>query len=639
MFKLIRKTVKLLRGGAAPRQIFLGAFLGVLVGMIPGMNLVLVAGIFLLLILNAHMGIALMGVALGKLLCLLLAPITFRIGYALIHGIGQEGLFRALIGMPVLALLDLHKYCLVGGLPIALFFGGVFGWVMVKSVKWLRIGIVEATRRTPKAEKLAQNKLVRVFMRIVFGRSKRDLADMLQKRPPFFRKAGLILAAVVAAITLGLEFLLLDMAVKAGITSGISAATGAEVNLKDAHLSLLGGKLELRELQVTNPEKPTHNLFQAELILADLSVTDLLARRFVIDTVSASGVRTGTERSSPGKLLRRPREERKEPEEVEEPQDSLAGYFEKAVTLRKYLGKLKRYLEQRKAKKEEGVAKEAEKERLLDLAANQGYLALSAQNILARHPTWLIRSLSVDQLAFRENLPPQKLEAKELSSHPELHTRPMELRLSPAAGGAPTVALELHFEKPEEPHKLQLNLQDIPVGDTIKLSQQAPVDVKEARADVRAQGTFSIQKVDILFALSVKDLKASLREGKSVLGLDPKTAAEVFQGLEELEISGALEGRLPIPRVRLDEKQILSSLKDALLKAGKRELAKRADEQLGKVREEITEKVREEVKEKLPDLKEAVKKLLPDLGEEKKDEAEKDQEKPKKPTDILKELF
>jgi uncharacterized protein (TIGR03546 family) len=639
MFKLIRKTVKLLRGGAAPRQIFLGAFLGVLVGMIPGMNLALVAGIFLLLVLNAHVGIALMGVALGKLLCLLLAPVSFRIGYTLIHGIGQEGLFRALTGMPVLALLDLHKYCLVGGLPIALFLGGVFGWVMVKSVKWLRIGIVEATRRTPKAEKLAQNKLVRLFMRIVFGPSKADLADMLQKKPPLFRKAGLILAAVVAAITLGLEFLLLDMALKAGITSGISAATGAEVNLKDAHLSLLDGKLELKGLQVTNPEKPTHNLFQAELILADLSVTDLLAKRFVIDTVSASELRTGTERSSPGKLLRKPREEREEPEAAEEPQDSLARYFEKAVTLRKYLGKLKRYLEQRKAKKEEAVAREAEKERLLDLAANQGYLALSAQRILARHPTWLVRSLSVDRLAFKEDLPPQKLEAKELSSHPELHTKAMELRLSPAAGGEPTAALELHFEKPEEPHQLQLNLQDIPVGDTIKLSPEAPVDVKEARADIRAQGTFSLQKVDIPFALSVKDLKASPREGKPVLGLDPKTAEEVFQSLEELEISGALEGRLPIPRLKLDQKQILSSLKDALVKAGKRELAKRADEQLQKVREEVTEKVREEVKERLPDLKEEVKKLLPGLGQEKKEEEEKEEQKPKKPTDLLKELF
>ncbi len=642
IIKMMRKIGKLIRGGVAPRQIFLGALLGVLIGMIPGMNLSLVIGIFLLFILNTHVGVALVGVALGKLLSLLLAPLTFQIGYALLHRLGLGGAFRAVGDTPVLALLDLHKYCLVGGLPLALFIGGAFGWGMVKAVKGLRMGILEATGRSEKAQKLARNPLVRIFMRIVFGRQRGDLADMLQKKPPLFRKGGLILAGIVVVITLGLEFLLLDMVLKTGITAGISAATGAEVNLADAHLSLLGGKLELKGLQVTNPEKPTHNLFQAEHLLADVSMTDLLARRFVIDTLAVSELRTEVQRSSPGEVFEKRRKEAEEPERVEEPEDAVVRYFEKAQTLRKYLGKVKKFLEESKAKKEEEVTaeeKEEAKEKLLDLAANQGYFALSAKDILAKHPTWVIRKLSVDRVTLKEGKPAHRFQGSELSSHPGLHPRPMTLSLLPSGGDLPTVAVEFHFEKPGEMHTLQLNLKDIPLGDTIKLSRDAPLDVEDGRVTVYAAGNFSTEGLLMPFVLSIKNLRARSREGRGLLGLDPQTAGQVFQNLEELEVSGMLEGRLLSPRVKLDKEQIMASLKDTLVKAGKRELANRARQELEKVTGEVSEKVRKEMERVLPeDLGGELKKLIPGLGDEKEDE-EEEEEKPRKPMDFLKELF
>ena len=96
--KLIRKLVKALRGGATFRQMFLAIVLGFAAGMIPGVNLTLIACIVLLLILNTNGGLAVMGYLVGKALCLLLAPVTFEIGYFLIHSAGLMGLIQTLAG-------------------------------------------------------------------------------------------------------------------------------------------------------------------------------------------------------------------------------------------------------------------------------------------------------------------------------------------------------------------------------------------------------------------------------------------------------------------------------------------------------------------------------------------------------------
>ena len=153
--KLVRKMGKAIRGGVSPAQIFTGCFLGFLVGMLPGINLIVVAGLFLLFFLSVNRSLALLGIALGKALCLALAPVTFAVGYFLIHESGLEGLFRAASSAPVLALMNLHVYCVTGGLPFALVLGIVFGWLVKKPIGGVRLGIVEASKRSEKMERLA----------------------------------------------------------------------------------------------------------------------------------------------------------------------------------------------------------------------------------------------------------------------------------------------------------------------------------------------------------------------------------------------------------------------------------------------------------------------------------------------------
>ena len=121
--KIIRKIGKMLRGGAGKKEIFLGAFMGVLIGFNPTLSLTLFLAILLTLLLNANVGFTMLGVAVGKIASLILSIASFHVGFFLIHKIGLEGLFTKLSNAPVTALMDLNVYAMIGSLPFALIIG------------------------------------------------------------------------------------------------------------------------------------------------------------------------------------------------------------------------------------------------------------------------------------------------------------------------------------------------------------------------------------------------------------------------------------------------------------------------------------------------------------------------------------
>ena len=612
--KFIRKLGKMLRSGAGGREIFLGGFCGVLVGMIPGVNLALVLAIVLMLLLNANVGIALLGIMLGKLVCIAVAPITFHIGYTVIHSIGLEGLFGRLCNTPVLALLDLHRYCLLGGLPAAIILGLVFGKFMAYFIAKLREAAIKAASGD-KAQKILQNKLVKFIMWLAFGKAKADMQGTLDKQSPMFRKAGIVLAGSLVVIVAALELLLLNMVVRIGLEKGIAAGTGAQVDVAKARMSLADGKLAIEGLQVTDAAQPTHNLVQVARLEADVSMSDLLRRSYAIDLLAGSDVQMRAKREKPGEVYVTPDEA--EPEAGTQAEgDSLDKYFGKAKEWRRHLGKVKEYLAKRKAaeadKEAAGEQARQQKQDVVGQARGMGYLNLSARDLLTSRPTWLIRKVVLDQVVVAPGTPAQKLEGEDISSHPELTQAPMRLRLTPAAGGDPTATLLLHFEKPDLPHDIALNLAGIKLGESLGLSGGLPLNIQDGQADARADGTFSVEKLHVPFNITVKDLKANAAEGTPVLGMDPATAREVFKSLEELTIVGSLEGSLTSPRVKIDHDKLIGSLKDALMKAGKTALLNRANAELDKVKGQAGEALKDALGDKVPDdLKKSITEKLP----------------------------
>ena len=426
--KLIRKLGKLLRGGSTSRQIFLGVFLGFAAGMIPGLNLTLLVCIFLLLILNTNTGLGVMAFALGKVPCLAAAPVTFRMGYFMIHNMGLKGPVQATADTPVLALLDLHVYCLMGALPLIIVIGGVLGWGLAGFIAKLRAGILAAKDRSEKLQQIASKKFVRFMMWLAFGGQKEDLVDTLSKKSPLFLRGRLISGLVLVGVVVALSYLFLDTLARQGIERAISAVSGAEVNVAKADLSLLSGQLVIEGLQVTDAARPTHNQVQAERIVSDISIKDVLAKRFVIDLIQCDTMLMDVQRKTPGRVYADVKEE-KEPIELDlgDAGSKVRKYYEQVKKLNERFAKLKDYL---KSGDPAGKEKPSKAE-LEQMARAHGFLRLSAREYLAEHPVWVIHKATVSGLIVHEELPAMTVEARDMSSHPSLYPETMTIEATP----------------------------------------------------------------------------------------------------------------------------------------------------------------------------------------------------------------
>lgn len=602
-FKLVRKIGKILRGGAGRKEIFLGTLFGVLMGFNPGFNFMLLVLLLVTLLLNANISFVVLGAALGKVLSLFLSVASFHIGFFVIHNLGLEGLFRSLCNAPVTALMDLNVYAMAGGLPIAIAVGILLGATFGSMVIRIRKKMLEADQHEIIGKTFG-NRASRMLLRLAFGKSKLSLDDEVPKQAPLLRKSGLILVGGVVLISLILEFFLLDIAVTKGIQSSISSITGAEVNIGSAHLSLAKGALEIQDLQVTDPDKPSYNLVQIDHLQADISISDLLRRNYTIELLSGSTVKRDVLRDKPGKVYPKP-EEREKPATVEEqPGKSLDEYFAKADTWKKYGDRAYDYLKKRRANAkaaEQGTTRKPAKEDAMADARRRGYLHAAADLVQDR-PGWLIEKIEIDDVQLIDEYPPQAFAATEVSSHPELVGKPTTLLLLPYVNGQidpnePTAQVVLRFDDPTENHALTIHLKDLPVGQEIETSDSFPMDFQDGMTDLNVDGTFYADDLNLAFSLLVHDLKARVEEGESILGMDSATATEVFSSMEELEIDGTLQGPLLAPRVRVDYEKLTANIRDSLIAAGKRELSNRANAAMDEVKNEVKERVDEEVQQ------------------------------------------
>ncbi len=420
--KFIRKLGKALRGGSTFREMFLGVLLGFAVGMIPGVNLTLVTLILLLLFLNTNGALAAIGIMAGKILCLLLAPVTFQIGYAMIHSLGLVGMVRFFADTPVLALLDLHIYCLLGAIPLIVILGVPLAWGISRGIIKSRDRLASATAGNEKMRKAAENKFTRFMMRIVFGKQKETFAEMADKaKSPLILKGRVIAAASVLGLLIVGQLVFLDSLAASGMVRAIAAANGAEVNVANADLSLFSGRLVIEGLEVTDAARPTHNQLQATKIVADISISDLLARRFVAEKIVIEGMQTDVERSSPGEVYRAKEKE-------EDPVGGLLSKFSKSAEYAKEIKRFNDRLQKLKAhlKSEDSATAEPDKDDLAAQAKAQGYLRLSAKDSLTKHPIWVIREIRISPIELRPGLPTFTAEGKNLSSHPSLYEGEMD---------------------------------------------------------------------------------------------------------------------------------------------------------------------------------------------------------------------
>ncbi|MCH2174232.1 MAG: hypothetical protein MK193_00720 [Lentisphaeria bacterium] len=599
--KLIRKVVKILRGGAGTREIFLGMLLGIILGMIPGLQGLSLAVTFVILLLNANIGFTLLGLAIGKVLCYALAMVSFQLGYILIQEIGLS-FFQAIQNTPILALLGFDNYSLVGGLPLSIIIGIIAGKIFASMVTKIREQMIQAGEQKHIAA-LLEKKWAKFLIWATFGKAKVPMEEVLNKESALFRKAGIIFAGIIVTGILVIQFFLAAPIMKKGIISAIQTQTGAEVNISTLHFSPLEGELEILNLEIADPQKLTHNLIQTNRIYGKISVSDLLRKRFLIEKVEITQALLERERANKALIIYPEVVEvnKQQQAEVEVDEDPLAlgvtvgeleDYFKQGKELKEKLRQFAEYLSSEEP--EAFTDPNNLKEQALLRAEQEGYLNVSATNLAKEVPRILLNELIINEISVNENWSEMKLQAKNISSHPYLTSEPTPIYVKQIDKDEEIIFVQLNLHQINSNHELKINLKNHRLNDLIKLSDKVDFKITQGRVNLTLNGLFSPKSLNLPYKMVISEL-AIEGKGEEIYGLNADIVIDTIAAMDTLTVDGEIAGSMYVPKVHVNTKELQSELEKAAKDAGKKILVNKANEELDRATEKLEEKHGEKV--------------------------------------------
>jgi len=127
----------------------------------------------------------------------------------------------------------------------------------------------------------------------------------------WIRWQGLIPFVIITVCIAAFWLLMADSLIKMGIEKAGTSALGAKVELKGADLSLSPLGLTLTGLEITNPDEPMTNAFEAGRLAFLMDGGRLLLGKVLIDEMSAEGIRFDTKRRYSGAIRKEQKDSKK----------------------------------------------------------------------------------------------------------------------------------------------------------------------------------------------------------------------------------------------------------------------------------------------------------------------------------------
>ncbi len=589
--RFIKKLLAVFRGSVAPPLIFLSVLAGFWFGLMPGFSGLHTVLLVVVLVLNVHIGLFLLFFGIGKGLSLAAAPLLYHVG-VWVHA-HLSGLLAALSSIPVVGMTDFRRFALAGALVIGPIIGAVAGLLLAFSVINFRKMMMKLDEKSEKFRLWYSKTWVRILDRLIIGKRAKDVKSMFTKAK-YVRKVGVGLAVLLVVGFFAGSHFLQNTTIKRYATDTLTKANGAEVDLEDLDISVLGASVSAAGLQVTDAQKPTQNQVAVEKITADASVLDLLLGRLVLENVELTGVAFNQSRETPGKVLETPAKEEEpfDPCEYQvgvEDIEKLEKYVKDAKKIKEQLEKLRKWLPEGK---DEEAPVEAEQipEKYLE------YLKARAQT--APSPRVLAKHVLGDKIEIPSELfGNSKLVMTNLSDAPEAVGEPVTLELASNETEA-ALKVTVDYSEPGTP-KVTGTFEGFDLAKVqSSLGEEAGIAFQSGLASGTFTGQLTKELVDLTISVNIKDLKAT-GQGDGVLGLGVKETSEVMDVLNELGTTIRVVGPVTEPRLVFDTKGLTEEFKNALVKAGKERLQKEVD---SKIQEEIGDKVPEELKKPAEDL-------------------------------------
>ena len=118
------------------------------------------------------------------------------------------------------------------------------------------------------------------------------------------RRKGIVILALLVVLFFVLSLIFTDRWLEKGLEKIGSSVVGARVEIEDLHFSLLGVQMRWDSLQVADPKNTWFNLISTGRCDFDIEALPLLRKKVIIRTIEVGKVRTGTKRSTDGKIDR-----------------------------------------------------------------------------------------------------------------------------------------------------------------------------------------------------------------------------------------------------------------------------------------------------------------------------------------------
>ena len=431
---------------------------------------------------------------------------------------------------------------------------------------------------------------MRILDRILIGKRTKDVKSMFAKAR-YVRKVGVVLAVIlVAGFLAGVHFIQ-DTAVKTYAANTLTNANKAEADLGELGIDVLGGKVSISDVQLTDPKNPIQNHTVVGKIEADASTYDLLLGKLVLDKVEVTDVRFDQLRAAAGRVLESVAQEKPfDPNTYKVDANDLAKldkYIKDAKKIKEQLEKLRNWLPD----SNEAPTVEEPPHKYLEY--------LLAKAAVPPSPKMLARQILADKMEIPSTLfGNSKLEMTNLSDAPAAADLPITMQLKSYVTPA-LLKLVMDYSKGDTPEVSGtfegFDLSKMQAG----LSEGAGLQFQSGLASGTFAGTLTKEQVNLTIAVGIKDLKAAAT-GKGVLGLGAEQTNRVMDVLKELKTTIRVVGPTTEPRLAFDVKGLTKEFQNALVAAGKQRLQQEIDKQVEKqLGDKLGDKLPADLKEKL----------------------------------------
>ena len=565
------------RGASTPLQVMLACILGMALGFVPGFSQapgLIVFLCLLLILLNTNLALVVLVTLLGKALSLLLLPASYHIGRLLLDG-PTQGLFKAMINAPVLALFGFEYYVVTGGLLIGLLLGVAAGWALVGLVGAYRRKMAGVEENSDRYKTLTSRWYIRALIWIFAGggKGKRTYADLLTRRigNPI-RPLGVVVVVLAVALLVIIRMLATGPILAAYMKDGLELANGATVDVGDIEVDLKEGRLTIFNLAMADPSALDTDLLRAVRIDANIAGADLLRRRIKLDRVLVSESTTGEKRATRGRRIG------SEPFRLPDPPpmpewSKLEEYLRTAELWKQRIEQAGDWLE-----KLSGLRSNAEplKDRLERLLNSEGYARVYAAHLVEGAPTFHIAELTALKVRSAQ-LQDETLDviALDLSTHPSLlesapritiKSSRLTLDFAAALGSASAKA---------DRNTIRLACRNIP-ADAIARQLAGDPAFKGGTIDFSTDGTWDLvgRRIDLPLQVALNNVALNLPSGSP-------------RNVPKLAFALGVAGPVSAPRIRIDPESLAKAFKDAGVAELTGQLKTQADKHLGRVTEKI----------------------------------------------------